>query len=254
MATTEKPIDKRYSKSRMFIEDNLELQGELTKINQKDTDNYPTVYRSSDLYKNLGLTRETLRYYEEIGLIAPERNKDSQYRKFTFADVSHLMSVDFYKKRGFSPLEIRELMKPKETPASMDALNQKISKIKESILEQQQVLKRLEDTKNFYEYAISAAEQFSIREFPLYTVEESFDAVSSLKEYQSKVVHFLNLQYDDILSNMVRAVTFDNTGYKGSAICLIRQVTEKERQTGGTYLESGRCLYTVLNADSSIKL
>ena len=103
-AHAEKPSDHRYRKNKMMVQDNPELQGALQSINKLDSDN-STVYRAKDLYQNLGLTRETLRYYEEIGLIAPERNQSSQYREFTFEDVSRLMSIDFYKKRGFSPLE-----------------------------------------------------------------------------------------------------------------------------------------------------
>lgn len=248
-ARTDKPVDKRYSKNKIVIEDNRDLQGELQRINRMDTDNYSTIYHANDLYKNLGLTRETLRYYEEIGLIAPERNPNSQYREFTFSDISHLMSIDFYKKRGFTPLEIREIIQSDKLDG-LSYLNRKIVDLEETIQSQQRMLKHLNDTKLFYEYAINSKEEFSVKELPLYLVRESFDAVSSLKEYQKSVLKYLDLQQEDILSNLVRVVTFDSSGYRGTGMCIVRRATEKEQQEGKVYLESGKCLYTVLEADS----
>ena len=245
-----KPADKRYSKTKIIIEDNQDLQGELQRINRMDKNNYFTVYRANDLYKNLGLTRETLRYYEEIGLIAPGRNPSSQYREFTFSDISHLMSIDFYKKRGFTPLEIRELIQSGKQSDSLHYLNRKIADLQEAIQAQQRMVKHLNDTKQFYEYAINSKRKFSVKEIPLYLVWESFDAVSSLKAYQKSVLKYLNLQQEDILSNLVRVVTFDSSGYKGSGMCIVKPATEIEQQAGKVYLESGKCLYTVLDADN----
>jgi DNA-binding transcriptional MerR regulator len=246
----EKPADKRFSKNKIVIQDNGDLQGDLQRINKTDTDNSSTIYHANDLYKNLSLTRDTLRYYEDIGLITPERNRNSQYREFTFSDASHLMSIDFYKKRGFTPLEIRELMQPGNQPDTMKCLSRKIADLKENILAEQRMVKRLNDTKVFYEYTRSSKEKFSVKELPLYLVRESFDAVSCLMEYQTRVLNYLDLQQEDILSNLVRAVTFDSIGYKGTEMCIVRRATGKEQKAGQTYLESGTCLYTVLEADS----
>ncbi|WP_041669534.1 MerR family transcriptional regulator [Acetobacterium woodii] len=248
---TKKPADKRCSKDKIVIKDNQDLQGEFPKINRRDIDNYATVYRANDLYKNLGLTRETLRYYEEIGLITPGRNSSNQYREFTFADISHLLSIDFYKKRGFTLLEIKELIQSDKQSDNLHYLNRKIVDLQKAIQEQQLMIKQLNDTKQFYEDAINSKRKFSVKEMPLYLVLESFDAVSSLNEYQNSVLKYLNLQQDDILSNLVRAVTFDSSGYKGSGMCIVKQpATEREQPPGKVYLESGKCLHTVLEADN----
>jgi DNA-binding transcriptional MerR regulator len=248
--SAERPADKRFSKSKIVIQENRGLQGDLQRINKIDTDNSSTIYHANDLYKNLHLTRETLRYYEDIGLITPERNRSSQYREFTFSDVSHLMSIDFYRKRGFTPLEIREIMQPGKPPDSLNCLSRKIADLKENVLAQQRMIKLLNDTKVFYEYARSSKGSFSIKELPLYLVRESFDAVSSLKEYQTRVLNYLDLRQEDILSNLVRAVTFDSSGYKGTEMCIVRRATGKAQQMGQPCLHSGTCLYTVLEADS----
>lgn len=43
-----------------------------------------SIYHTSDVANNLGLTRETLRYYEEMGLITPKRGGDSKYRNLIY--------------------------------------------------------------------------------------------------------------------------------------------------------------------------
>lgn len=247
-ACAEKPSDHRFRKNRIMVQDDPELQGALQSINKLDSDN-SSIYRAKDLYKNLGLTRETLRYYEEIGLISPERSQSSQYREYTFDDVSRLMSIDFYKKRGFSPLEILELMKTRKH-SNLEVLSQKINSIEEIIRAEQRILRRLSETKAFCEYAVQSKNSFSVKEIPLYWVLETFDAVSSIKEYQERVLASLDLQEEDILSNLVRVVTFDSTGYKGTKMCLVSRAAKEGKTKGRLSLESGSCLHTVLDADS----
>lgn len=246
-AHAEKPVDNRFSKNKMVVVENSELQGELQKINSMDSNNN-AVYRANDLYKNLGLTRETLRYYEKIGLIAPERSDSSQYREFTFDNISRLMSIDFYKKRGFAPLEIKELIESRTH--GVELLSQKIREIEKNICAQQRIVKRLAETKAFCDYAARSGKIFSVKELPIHLVIETFDAVSSLKEYKERVLAFMDLQEDDILSNLVRVVTFDESGYKGTKMCLVKRAPKKEQTVKKLYLEQGKCLHTILEADS----
>ncbi len=249
-ARAEKPADKRFSRNRIVIPDNRNLQGDLQKINQTDIDNSSIVYHANDLYKNLSLTRETLRYYEEIGLIAPARNRNSQYREFTFSDVSRLMAIDFFKKRGFTPLEIRDLTQTETPPDGLQCLTRKTEELKAEIHARQRMADRLNETEAFCESAKNSKGKFSVKEFPLFSVRESFDAVSDLKEYQTRVLSFLDLQQEDILSGLVRAVTFDSSGYRGTGMCLVKRAMGEDRQAGQTYLESGKSLHVVLEANS----
>ncbi len=249
-ANAKKPADKRRIKDKFIIQNNQNFQGDFEEINKVDTDNYSAVYRANDLYKNLGLTRETLRYYEEIGLISPERNPSSQYREFSFQDITHLMAIDFYRKRGFTSIEIKNLMGSGNQSESLNCLTRKMADLQKSIEMQKRMLRRLNATKEFYEHVTNEKGNFSIKQFPLFLVQDSFDAVSSLKEYQKNVLKYINLREDDILSNLVRVVTFNSSGYKGSRMCIVKPATKIEQQTGKVYLESGECLYTVFEANS----
>ena len=244
----ERPSDGRRSQGKVSIQSNPALQGALQSINQLDSDN-GSLYRANDLYKNLGLTREALRYYEEIGLITPERNQTSQYREFTFGDVTRLMVIDFYKKRGFTPLEIRTAMQ-RGGPSHMELLDQKICDISKLIRNHQRTLDRLTESRAFCKSAALSAHRFATKELPLYIVMDTFDAVSYVSQYEERVLASLDLQEDDILSNLVRAVTFDPSGYQGTKMCIVKRASKQNQAAGSTYLESGECLHTILEADS----
>jgi DNA-binding transcriptional MerR regulator len=56
-----------------------------------------------------GLTKRTLRYYEEIGLLSPPTRTEGGYRLYSEADIQHLLRIKRLKDLlGFSLAEIRE--------------------------------------------------------------------------------------------------------------------------------------------------
>lgn len=243
----EKPVDKRFSKKAIRLT-NSKVQKNLSdKVEKVDTD---TIYRTSDVYSHLGFTRETLRYYEEIGLIKPKRDKESQYREFGFYDMSHLMAIDFYRKRGFSPVKIKALLQTTEPQEYEEVLQTQLDSLRDEIEHLQGMLISLKNAKDFYQFATEKNGKFEIRTMPSYYVKESISSVASFQEYSEKVLNCLNLDDEDILSNMVRAVTFDENGYKGSGMYIVTPVLNKERADDKWLLEGGKCLYTTLIADN----
>lgn len=64
----------------------------------------------STLSTAYGLTPEALRYYEEKGLLAPERTASSGFRRFSIADVQMLGIIKSLQRQGFSLDEIRRVV------------------------------------------------------------------------------------------------------------------------------------------------
>ena len=58
-----------------------------------------------------GLTPEALRYYEEKGLLTPERTSSSGFRKFSAVDIQMLGIIKSLQRQGFSLDEIRQVVK-----------------------------------------------------------------------------------------------------------------------------------------------
>lgn len=68
--------------------------------------------RIDQVAERTGLTKRTLRYYEEIGLLPPPARTDGNYRLYTAADVTILQRICQYRDAlGLSLAEISELLR-----------------------------------------------------------------------------------------------------------------------------------------------
>ncbi|KGX84224.1 MerR family transcriptional regulator [Pontibacillus marinus] len=63
----------------------------------------------SELAKYFDVTTRTIRYYEELGLLTPERTKSGQ-RVFTKKEKTRLILIFRGKKYGFQLEEIKEMV------------------------------------------------------------------------------------------------------------------------------------------------
>ncbi len=69
----------------------------------------------NEVSKLSGVSRRTLQYYDEIGLLPPSAVKESGYRQYDDESLRRLWSILFYKELGLSLDDIRLLLEnPKE--------------------------------------------------------------------------------------------------------------------------------------------
>ncbi len=62
-----------------------------------------------------GLTKRTLRYYEEVGLLPPTDRTEGNYRRYTEADLKRLDDIKKLRDLlGFSLADIREIMEAED--------------------------------------------------------------------------------------------------------------------------------------------
>ena len=72
-------------------------------------------YSIEQVAKRIGMTKRTLRYYEEMGLLPPTDRTEGNYRRYSEADVQRLIRVkELRSLLGFSLSEIRELLSADE--------------------------------------------------------------------------------------------------------------------------------------------
>ncbi|GHO52206.1 MerR family transcriptional regulator [Ktedonobacter robiniae] len=72
-------------------------------------------YSIEQVATRIGMTKRTLRYYEEMGLLPPTDRTEGNYRRYSEADVQRLIRVkELRSLLGFSLSEIRELLSADE--------------------------------------------------------------------------------------------------------------------------------------------
>lgn len=84
-----------------------------TDDSQRPTDE--PLLRIDQVAERTGLTKRTLRYYEEIGLLPPPARTEGNYRLYTPADVARLRHICQYRDAlGLTLAEISELIRTEE--------------------------------------------------------------------------------------------------------------------------------------------
>ncbi len=92
----------------------------------------------NEVSKLSGVSRRTLQYYDEIGLLPPSAVKESGYRQYDDESLRRLWSILFYKELGLSLDEIRLLL---ESPKEME--KEIIRQHKQILLEKQSGLQKM---------------------------------------------------------------------------------------------------------------
>ena len=76
----------------------------------------------------VGLSRKSIRYYEENGLLSPKRNTENDYRMYTEEDIRKLKIIKFLRELD---VPIRELKMLNEgTLTLQECMESRIYKIK----------------------------------------------------------------------------------------------------------------------------
>ncbi len=92
----------------------------------------------NEVSKLSGVSRRTLQYYDEIGLLPPSAVKKSGYRQYDDESLRRLWSILFYKELGISLEDIRLLL---DNPKEME--KELLRQHKQILLEKQSQLQKL---------------------------------------------------------------------------------------------------------------
>lgn len=74
------------------------------------------MYRIGEVTKEIGLSADTLRYYEKIKLLPRVSRTISGIREYDEKDISRLKFIQRAQKMNFSLAEISDLLKMRENP------------------------------------------------------------------------------------------------------------------------------------------
>ena len=92
----------------------------------------------NEVSKLSGVSRRTLQYYDEIGLLPPSAVKESGYRQYDDESLRRLWSILFYKELGLTLDDIRALL---ENPKEME--KELMRQHKQILLEKQAGLQKM---------------------------------------------------------------------------------------------------------------
>lgn len=199
-------------------------------------------YHTSDLIKFFGVPRDTLRFYEEKGLLNPKKNSENNYRNYDMFDIYNLMIIDFHKKRGMSINQIQDLLKKSDVQDIQILLESKKNELVKMIYDIQCMLKRIEETQEFSRNLESNVNIFTVKSLPLYKINGEISDFMAVEEYEN-IKDIMSSNNNDMISQIMRYITFDKNKVTDTKMFIV-DVTEVKEESG-TYLQYPKCLYTV---------
>ena len=104
------------------------------------------VMKIKDVSQITGLSKKTIRFYEEEGLIDPEKTYQNgrAYRTYTQAHIQTLNDVALLRRARFSVEEIKTILStPEEIPALFESYRQRLRTEKDAIMQVLAVVDRI---------------------------------------------------------------------------------------------------------------
>lgn len=129
----------------------------------------------------VGITKKNIRFYEDQGLVNPERDPENGYRDYSMEDVRQLSQVKLLRQLGISCEDIRKL---RANELSLDRC------VKKRIVELNDETENIAHVKTICEMLAEDNEEFS-----------SLDAsgyLDKMKDLEKGGVRFMNIKSSDV--------------------------------------------------------
>jgi DNA-binding transcriptional MerR regulator len=107
-------------------------------------------YFIGDMSSICNVSKKTLRYYDEIGLIPSQRHDYNNYRYYTYESLLAVPVIKYYKQMGFSLEEMKEFIKGDSSDVYRLLERSFQSKIKELETEQEATRRKFASVKDWH--------------------------------------------------------------------------------------------------------
>lgn len=144
-------------------------------------------YTIGELAKILGITAETIRYYERKNIIQPKHNKESGYRYYTTWDLHMIIRARCYLKFGLSIEETAHILQRNNIQEIDDLLSKQEDILQQQIIYQMNLLKKLRMNRELLKDACNSSHQLTLRMSPaMYRIntQTNYNLVVSRQEQQ----------------------------------------------------------------------
>lgn len=214
-----------------------------------------TVGKVSDF---LGVSKDTLKFYEQKGLVNPNKDDANGYRLYDHFDIYDVIATNFYREIDIEIKKIQEIRRSKSVEEIENLLMEKEEAIANEIESKKLLLQRIHSVKQGCERIQEYLGEYTIKEMKPLVVK---DEISNFKAYDEYKVIRKNTDHPRTavtLSNLRRIVSFDDTGITGDRFVVVQDAQNCDFENGEEVLSHSRCIYTIvedgrfLNAGNSI--
>ncbi|WP_163581764.1 MerR family transcriptional regulator [Gracilibacillus saliphilus] len=194
----------------------------------------------------LGVSRETLKYYEEKELVKPKYDNENGYRKYNAYDIHDVITTNFYRELDIEIKKIQEIRQCKGVDDLEFLLVEQEAKILEELAYKKRLLKKINSVKEDYCKIKEHLGEFTVKEMEPIEVKGELTEYAAYDEYEIIRNSTESLKKAVTLTSARRVIHFDEEGIKKERFIVVREIEDTDNSLKGEVLSHSKCIYTVI--------
>lgn len=204
------------------------------------------MYSVGQVSKLLGVSRDTLKFYEDKGLVNPKKNAENGYREYNQFDIYDITTINFYREMDIEIKKIQEIRKNKSIDDLESLLEEKEQDILDEIEYKKLLLKKVRLIKEDCEKIKQYLGKFTIKEMKPLEVKGEIKSITDYDEYGILRNNTDSLKKAVTLTALRRVISFNKEGMIGDKFIIVREVEDFEKNIEGEVLTHPNCIYTII--------
>jgi len=204
------------------------------------------MYTIGQVAKFLGVSRDTLKFYEEKKLVKPKQNMENGYRKYDHFDIYDITTVNFYREVDIEIKKIQELRKSKSIEGIKSLLEEKEQEVLEEIEYKKLLLKKLQTVKEDCEKVKQFLGEYIVKEMKPLEIKGEIEHFTAFDEYETLKKNAENLKKAVTLTSLRRVISFNEEGIIDDKFFVVRKVEDVDKEIEGEIRSHPKCIYTVI--------
>ncbi|OAK75531.1 MerR family transcriptional regulator [Lederbergia galactosidilytica] len=204
------------------------------------------MYTIGQVAKFLGVSRDTLKFYEEKGLVKPRQDHGNGYRKYNHFDIYDITTVNFYRELDIEVRKIQELRKGKNIEEITSILEEKERAVIEEIEYKQLLLKKLRIVKEDCEKINQYLGTFTIKAMKPFKIKGKIEHFTAYDEFGTLKNNTDSLKKAVILTSLRRVIHFNEEGMIDDQFIIVKKVENLDQSEEGEIIAHPKCMYTVI--------
>lgn len=204
------------------------------------------MYTIGQVSKFLGMSRDTLKFYEDKGLVNPKKNDENGYRKYNQFDIYDITTINFYREIDIEIKKIQEIRKSKSISNLELLLEEKEQIILEEIKYKKLLLKKIQLVKEDCDKIKTYFGKYTIKEMKPLEVRGKIKHVTDYNEYETLKENTNNLKKAVTLTALRRVIRFNEEGIIEDKFIIVKEVENIDKTIEGEVLSHPNCIYTII--------
>jgi DNA-binding transcriptional MerR regulator len=210
------------------------------------------MYTIGQVANFLGVSRDTLKYYEEKELVKPKHDDENGYRKYNQFDIHDVITTNFYRELDIGIKKIQEIRQSKSVADLEQVLEEQEAKILEELEYKKLLLKQIKSVKEDCYKINEHLGKYTVKEMKPIEVRGEITDYTAYDEYEDIRNSTESLKKPVTLTSARRVIHFDGDGIKEDKFIIVTKVEDTDEDLKGVILAHPKCLYTVIEDGRSV--